>query len=584
MLSIVIPTHNRPDHLERCLAALRSEIGPAEDAEIIVADDGSAPEAQRHVRELCSAFRARAVLLPVNRGMATARNAGYAASSGAWIAFIDDDVRIDQGWYSQALRSIAEAWKQGDIGIEGRVRSSGDGLWDDEVRVDAGGAFLTCHILYRRDALDKAGGFDEEFANRGPFCEDHELAARLLRLGSIRFDAALSATHSARHVRLLDYCGSSARRMRHTLNAEFYFYLKHRDRYHQFRHARSFWGTYVDILLKYAVTSFRRRSGAAVLRHPVQAMALAAAMLLEQLTAWILLPRFIFAWIRQRPATDIQGIDAPRTALLWKTEANLVSRMFFLRTNQVRSLLFPLRRKPVYDLVPSLRRIRQFTGCASLRFLLRVDDVFFDHPDRIRDLCTALRKRNLPFLAAVTGNDIIDTRGRMLLEQIAAARGIIGLHGFAHSGKFGPFASEILQMTFSDLDRRCDEIISRLSTMNIGAPAFVAPFNALCWEQIVHLAQRFAVVCGGPETARFANALCGPLAIATRSWYVPSFFPFYQSARDQLRCGALDRIGSLGGYAALTLHLEQEAADGFSSMAGLLDRIGDRIVSWEELC
>lgn len=82
-LTVVVPAHDRPDLLDRCLAAL-SGLG------VIVVDDASRdPDAVAQVVR-----RHGATLLPLagNLGPAGARNAGLARVATTYVAFVDSDV------------------------------------------------------------------------------------------------------------------------------------------------------------------------------------------------------------------------------------------------------------------------------------------------------------------------------------------------------------------------------------------------------------------------------------------------------------------------------------------------------------
>lgn len=88
LVSVVIPTRNRP---ELVLRAVESVVGQTyHNLEIILVIDGpdSATETALH------AFadpRLRVLALPESRGGSDARNAGIAAAKGEWVAFLDDD-------------------------------------------------------------------------------------------------------------------------------------------------------------------------------------------------------------------------------------------------------------------------------------------------------------------------------------------------------------------------------------------------------------------------------------------------------------------------------------------------------------
>lgn len=77
--SLVIPTCNLPDQLPLCLDALARLNDPAEDFEVILADDGS----DHPLDAVVAPFRRRICLSLVrlpHRGVAGARNGGVAAA------------------------------------------------------------------------------------------------------------------------------------------------------------------------------------------------------------------------------------------------------------------------------------------------------------------------------------------------------------------------------------------------------------------------------------------------------------------------------------------------------------------------
>src|SRR3954464_4492306 len=83
-VSVVIPTHGRPELLRRCLSALVEQAYPAERTEIIVVEDGGPGAAELVVREL-EHRSPRPVIryLTVKQGgPGAARNAGLQVASG----------------------------------------------------------------------------------------------------------------------------------------------------------------------------------------------------------------------------------------------------------------------------------------------------------------------------------------------------------------------------------------------------------------------------------------------------------------------------------------------------------------------
>ena len=92
-LSIVIPVHNRPELLRRCLESLMSlQFRPLQ---VIVVDDGSDDETPEMAEELVDNFRVRNIDLVVERtqrrGAPHARNWGTARSTCSFVMFMDSD-------------------------------------------------------------------------------------------------------------------------------------------------------------------------------------------------------------------------------------------------------------------------------------------------------------------------------------------------------------------------------------------------------------------------------------------------------------------------------------------------------------
>lgn len=88
LVSVVIPTRNRPELLVRAVESVAGQ--SYRNLEIIVVIDGPDAETETALRALAD-VRLRVLPLPESRGGSDARNAGIAAAQGEWIAFLDDD-------------------------------------------------------------------------------------------------------------------------------------------------------------------------------------------------------------------------------------------------------------------------------------------------------------------------------------------------------------------------------------------------------------------------------------------------------------------------------------------------------------
>jgi glycosyltransferase involved in cell wall biosynthesis len=184
-VSVIIPSYNCARYLPEAIDSVFAQT--YQDFEIIVVDDGSTdntPEVLQRYGDQLQAVHQR------NQGVALARNQGIRLASGKWIAFLDaDDVFLPHKLEAQLKLAATDS----DLGI---IHSG----WN---RVDAEGKFLMrvelwhqvpeltleswlrwkpilpSAMLFRRDWLEQAGGFDPRF----PPAEDTELVLRLALLG-----------------------------------------------------------------------------------------------------------------------------------------------------------------------------------------------------------------------------------------------------------------------------------------------------------------------------------------------------------------------------------------------------------------
>jgi GT2 family glycosyltransferase len=222
-LSVCICTHDRPQAVARCLAAL----GPqAAGLELLVIDSASSAAAARALRHVV-AMAAGARLIRLDRpGLSRARNAGAAAATAPWIAYLDDDATPAPDWALQARAAIATAPDAAMIG--GRVLPVwGAPLprwWPPRLRgvlsiVEAEGSApygapelppglgpCGANLLVRAAPLRAAGGFVEALGrDRDALLSDEEteLATRLRANGlALRYDSRPAVDHDIAAARL----------------------------------------------------------------------------------------------------------------------------------------------------------------------------------------------------------------------------------------------------------------------------------------------------------------------------------------------------------------------------------------------
>jgi glycosyltransferase involved in cell wall biosynthesis len=87
--SVIIPTYNRANLLDRCLQSLVNQI--YKDFEVIVCDDGSTDNSKEIYEKYKNILKIQYLWNENWGGPARPRNKGIAASQGEWICFLDSD-------------------------------------------------------------------------------------------------------------------------------------------------------------------------------------------------------------------------------------------------------------------------------------------------------------------------------------------------------------------------------------------------------------------------------------------------------------------------------------------------------------
>lgn len=160
------------------------------------------------------------------------------------------------------------------------------------------------------------------------------------------------------------------------------------------------------------------------------------------------------------------------------------------------------------------------------------------------------------------------------------------LHGLNHrTRRASPRRrSEFCGLSPADAAARIDQGIATLAAHGVEAPVFVPPFNRFDHSQYALLADRFEIICAGPETIRLLGFQPTPMWWGD-ALYLPSYAPLYGKAREtQLEVERLsDRGAAL--WAPLTLHWGWELEDDFASLRRLCSLLAEQglAADWRDL-
>ena len=102
-ISVIIPTHNSQEIIERCIHSITSQTYPRENFEIIVVDDGSKDETVN----LAKKAGTDEIILTEPCFQGKARNIGARSAKGEILAFIDSDCAANENW----LETIEKEFK-----------------------------------------------------------------------------------------------------------------------------------------------------------------------------------------------------------------------------------------------------------------------------------------------------------------------------------------------------------------------------------------------------------------------------------------------------------------------------------------
>jgi len=206
-ISIVVVSYRRPEEIARCLrdlAAQRTAV-PFEVVLILQVYPPGIPE--RLAATFSDAFPLDVHHTERGLGVHAARNAAIARTSGEIIAFLDDDVRVPADWVDGIVPYYADA-SIGGVGgfvshpghrrLASRIARPVLGLSARRYRIDWGGFHAIpwaahpaedqdadwlsgCNMSFRREALERVGGFDEGYGRYG--YDDVDIGLRVRQAG-----------------------------------------------------------------------------------------------------------------------------------------------------------------------------------------------------------------------------------------------------------------------------------------------------------------------------------------------------------------------------------------------------------------
>jgi glycosyltransferase involved in cell wall biosynthesis len=168
-LSVVIATWQRTALLQRCLQALVQQTMSEGQYEIIIVTDGPDVDTIHFMKHWLNTYPGRVAVtclsLPVKKGPAAARNAGWRKAQGELIVFTDDDCIPQPDCLTQYWLAYTP-FRNTPVAFSGCIQVPLRGLptdYEKNIAQLETARFVTANCACSRHALLLTGGLDEEF-------------------------------------------------------------------------------------------------------------------------------------------------------------------------------------------------------------------------------------------------------------------------------------------------------------------------------------------------------------------------------------------------------------------------------------
>lgn len=203
MVSVIIPTLNDGDLLEKCLLALEKQTYPKEYYEIIVVDNGSSDD----VESIVGKFYQAKLCFESEPGSYNARNKGVSIAVGDVLAFTDADCLPQHDWIEIGVNSFASTPNCGivagsiEIYFVNPTHPTPTELYESlyafpqKKYIENEGFGVTANLFTSRYVFDQVGLFDSHLKSGG----DYEWGKRVKSSGlDVVYISDLKVSHPAR--------------------------------------------------------------------------------------------------------------------------------------------------------------------------------------------------------------------------------------------------------------------------------------------------------------------------------------------------------------------------------------------------
>ena len=184
-ISVIVCTHNRRAQLERCLEALL-RIKSDHIWELIIVKNACTDGTADFLKALPSGPVPIKVVDEPLKGGGRARNRGLEVAEGRYLGFVDDDCYVTEDYIDAMIAAFNDHPEAGFIG--GRIllydKSDLHLTIDEHEAVRSyqpytfmpAGAIHGANVAFRREVLDRIGGFNNDFGAGASYCTEDTVA------------------------------------------------------------------------------------------------------------------------------------------------------------------------------------------------------------------------------------------------------------------------------------------------------------------------------------------------------------------------------------------------------------------------
>ena len=208
-LAFVIPAYNEEALIGKCVESVLAEVKRSgRDCDIVVVNNNSVD----HTAEIAGSYPGVRVVDEKQKGLVSARDGGFKATTAELVANIDADTIVPEGWLDTVFAEFENDPKL--VCISGPYIYYDLSAWNrflislfhgltwliyviNHYILRVGSVVQGGNFVFKRDAWIKAGGFNRDIKFYG---EDTDVAVRLSKIGKVKFALRLKMLTSGRRL------------------------------------------------------------------------------------------------------------------------------------------------------------------------------------------------------------------------------------------------------------------------------------------------------------------------------------------------------------------------------------------------